>query len=739
MPETTMTTLPLPPVPRPPHDPTWWLLDGRAGWRVGDVGDRPDVEIDGSGALVLAPLPAAGRLLREASGSFGGVVLPANVVAGAGGSLYLLDRTRGLLKRFDPCACRFDAVSCFGGIGRGPRQLRDPHGMALCAGNLLVCDTGNHRVTVVSVRGFVLRGFWFPPASAGLTNLWHPYGIAVDGRGRVFVTDPANGCIHRFRPNGHWETCLPGFGAARWIAIDCEDRAYVVIDGEDAVRIVDGDGHARGTASRPDAIAPAFPPIPVPVDAYGNLDLSRLCVGQSSSGSLDPSTGVFDPAGVPIAAPPQSPSPVYPTAGRYLSQALDSGRYRCEWHRVVLCGEVRRGAAIRVATYTSEAPVPQAQITALPDDAWDTMPAIHEIGAGGWDGLVRSGGGRYLWLRLDLTSNGAVTPVVRSLRVEFPRISPRRFLPAVFGEDPGGANFSDRFLSIFDTSLRSLERKIDDEAGLFDPLAAPTQPDPKTGLDFLSWLASWVGVSLDRQWPEATRRQLLKQAPRLYPIRGTREGLWRQLLLLLGFQPDACCCPGDQPMPTCTPKPLNCAPAPKAPCAWEPPPLILEHFHLRRWLFVGEGRLGDQAVLWGKRIVNRSQLGENARADATQLISAQDPHRDPFHVYAHKFSVFVPAACGASDSQRRALLNLLEAEKPAHTRYQLECVAPRFRIGFQSMIGLDTVVGRYPEGVTLEQTALGVGSVLSEPPDRRGGPAFEIGSQSRIGSTSKLD
>ena len=52
--------------------------------------------------------------------------------------------------------------------------------------------------------------------------------------------------------------------------------------------------------------------------------------------------------------------------------------------------------------------------------------------------------------------------------------------------------------------------------------------------------------------------------------------------------------------------------------------------------------------------------------------------------------------------------------------------------------GLNTVVGRYPEGVTLNQTALGGDSVLSEPPHKQGGPTLEIGRQSRVGTTTKL-
>ena len=70
-------------------------------------------------------------------------------------------------------------------------------------------------------------------------------------------------------------------------------------------------------------------------------------------------------------------------------------------------------------------------------------------------------------------------------------------------------------------------------------------------------------------------------------------------------------------------------------------------------------------------------------------------------VYAHRFTVFVPAALVRTDRARKALDNLLRAESPAHTRWDLRYVEPRFRIGVQSMIGFDAVVGCVPQGVTL--------------------------------------
>jgi phage tail-like protein len=794
----------LPPIPQPPHDPTSWLLNAHIGWREADNGFKGIEKAPPTLALALAPAPDGGRSLTEVSGSFGGLTVPANMALGPDGSIYLLDAKTLELERFDPCECLFKTVPCFGGEGGGARQLRNPHGIGICAGNLFVCDTGvngsathipcsdreaddrrirreNHRLSVFSLRGFVLRAHWTPPASAyqgpepTLTTTWEPYDIAFDARGRVYVTDGANGCIHRFSPSGRWETRLAGLGKVTYLAIDCQDRLYVVTEGKErSVRIVDTDGKDLGTADRPEALIPMFPRPSFVVDAEGHLHLGLLCVapeskqekGASKPTRPRPERGVFDLHGdlVPNPKPPAPPG--YQTSGTYYSRALDSELYRCQWHRIVLHGKIPSGARVLVSTYTAEAAYTDEQILNLPEEAWETHQTAREMeggrwilypngqyvfvpaekspdgtpnDTGQWDCLVRSSGGRYLWLRLAFQGNGKVTPMLESIVIEFPRIGLRRFLPAVFGEEPTSSDFTDRFLSLFDTTLRRVETEIDQEARYFDPLSTPAERDPKTGLDFLSWLASWIGMTLDRHWPEAKRREFLKRAGKLYDLRGTREGLWRQLLLLLGMEVERCCCPDDQPKIRCRPNPPNCAPVVRRPCAWEPPPLILEHFQLRRWLFVGAGRLGDEAVLWGKKIVNRSQLDGGAQVGHSQLITTQDPYRDPFHVYAHKFTVFVPACFGRPEAQRKALDNLLKAESPGHTLYQVQYVEPRFRIGVQSTIGLDSVIARLPQdGTTLGEMQLGPASVLTAPPHEQGGPSFEVG-ESRIGTTTKLD
>lgn len=827
----------LPPIPQPPHDPTSWLLDHRAGWR-NNLLERLEITVDG--ALVLAQTPDSGRSLTEPSGSFGGLTTPVSVALGPDGSVYLLDGAE--LKRFDPCTCQFEAVPCLGGEGDGPRQLSDPHGIAIWGGNLFICDTGNHRISIFALHGFVLRGHWLSPA----TNPWIPYDIAFDSRGRAFITDPANGAIYRFTPSGPWDVgrwnVVSRFNGPKFIASDCQDNLYVAVEGIDhqvQVQRISTEGEPLGKIDRPEQVADQFPPLPFGVDAAGNLHLSALCLDGFGEGDIknipslitklrnasnqstklisqfiwakfdsatkqlltDPNstslqqqsaliqalnrilrgnsiyeptrftgvvlrpetlslitqcptgeclirlnrllledaypleiaTGVFDRHGKPVDKD-KLPPPVgtsYEKTGAYQGTPLDSALYRCQWHRVILYGQIPPGASVVVSTYTTETDV-------LPDPnkvVWETLQTARTV-ADTWDCLIRSGGGRYLWLKLEFRGNGRVTPKLERIVIEFPRISLSRFLPAVFLAEPHSADFTDRFLSLFDTTLRSIETQIDRIAACFDPMSAPVVRDAQ-GRDFLSWLASWIGITLDRHWPEAKQRRFLKQSGRLFDLRGTREGLWRQLLLLLELEPVQQGCRTEPPRFRCSPPPLNCAPPP-SPLPWTPPPLILEHFKLRRWLFVGAGRLGEQAMLWGKRIVNRSQLDNGAVLGGSQLITTQDPYRDPFHVYAHRFTVFVPVRYRCVETQRRALEKLLAAESPAHTVYQLHYVEPRFRIGFQSMIGFDSVIARLPPETRLGETKLGSASLLGAPPYAQGEPSFEIGKQGRIGTTTKL-
>jgi phage tail-like protein len=732
-----------PPIPGPPHDPTWLLLDARTGWRQATaegVEQRPE------GTLSLARLPEAGRFTSERAGSLGGLVPPRGSAI-ADDAIFLLDPTGPWLRVFDPCECRFVTVPGIGGPGTGARQLgpsilaagEPAAGIAVGGGSLYLCDPGNQRLSVFVLPGYGLRGHWKPPA--GTTPTWTPVDAARDSRGRIFVADSAGGAVHRFDRSGRWLGRITGQGAIRRVVVDCFDRLYVVVDGDSRARVVDAKGAELDGAERPDAWFARFPHLPFAVDADGRVDMTRLCTesrlspgcecAASAADADEPTRWLFDGHGQPIDEEPPAPQPMYHGSGQWIAGPLDSGIYRCQWHRVVLHGDLPRGTHVIVSTFTAETDQPP------PTDAeelWETRQRTSGA-SNDWDCLVRSGGGRFLWLRLQLAGSGAITPCVDGIRVEFPRVSLRRYLPAVFGQEPVSADFTDRFLSIFDTTLRSIEKRVDRLASYFDARSAPAGGNGTP--DFLGWLATWVGVALDRQWPEDRRRRWLQAAVRLYPLRGTREGLRRSVLVFLGLDLDRIDPDTLSPGPCARPT-GRCDRCRQAASTWGPPMLILEHFRLRRWLFLGQGRLDDQAMLWGQRIVNRSQLDEGAQVGATQLVSIPDPLHDPFGVYAHRFTVFVPERCGASPGQRRALENLIQAEKPAHTRAGLEFVGPRFRIGRQSMVGYDTVIGRYLEGVTLDETALGSPALLGNAEGLPDNSTLVVGRQARIGAATRL-
>jgi phage tail-like protein len=684
----------LPAIPRPPHDPTSLLLDHRLGWPVLDTAN---VAVR-SGGLELDRSPGSLRWLTEPSGSFGGLRPPANVAVSETGSIWLLDKGTRTLKRFDPCRCDFEVVPCFGGGGAGARQLSDPGGIALGRDDLFVSDAGNARLSVFALPSLALRGHWRPPMP------WQPEGVAVDGRGRVLVADPLNGMVHRFSRRGAYLGSFPGVGASTHLALDGQGAIFAA--GPLEVFRITSDGSVTRVTSPADDLVGDFPHPPFPVDASGAMHLGDLCLPpRGVTLGLD---GEATPP-VPLAAVDR-----YERAGVAILGPLDSLIDGCVWHRLVLRGSLPRGARVDLETFTSDAEVPPQEVLGLPAHAWESRLSCLTLHAGGWDGLVRSPGGRYLWIRLRMTANGRTSPRLESAQIEFPRISLRRYLPGVYASEPVSADLTDRLLALFDRPLRDIEHKVDNVAALFDPRSTP----------FPEWLASWIGVTLDAQLPEGMRRQLLARAANGYALRGTREGLWRALVGFLGMEALRGTCRCELAPQSCRPPVQHCPPAPPPEWRWDPPPLILEHYRLRRWFELGVGRLGDQAVLWGKRIVNRSQLGENAQVGVTQLKGAQDPYRDPFHVYAHRFTVFVPASAGSTEGKRRSLARFVRSESPAHTQGTITYVEPRLRIGFQSMIGLDTVVARVPRGVTLGDTPVGPGSVLTGSDEARIGTGY---------------
>lgn len=112
---------------------------------------------------------------------------------------------------------------------------------------------------------------------------------------------------------------------------------------------------------------------------------------------------------------------------------------------------------------------------------------------------------------------------------DMPRMLP--FLPSILQEQAGreGDPLS-AVLTIFEEMIGSIEVQVEKTAIEYDPDTA--RADPDNDADFLSWLASWVDLSLDEEWEGREKaaalrkkRYFIKNAAKLYRYRGTKVGL----------------------------------------------------------------------------------------------------------------------------------------------------------------------------------------------------------------------
>jgi phage tail-like protein len=95
-------------------------------------------------------------------------------------------------------------------------------------------------------------------------------------------------------------------------------------------------------------------------------------------------------------------------------------------------------------------------------------------------------------------------------------------VPAVYVDD----DFTQRFLSAFDTALAPVIATLDCLDAYLDPTTTPA--------DFLDWLAGWLALELAEEWPESRRRELVREAVALHRWRGTARGLADHVRLVTG-------------------------------------------------------------------------------------------------------------------------------------------------------------------------------------------------------------
>jgi DNA-binding beta-propeller fold protein YncE len=110
-----------------------------------------------------------------------------------------------------PATADFRFLSEWGSLGTAPGQFDIPDGVAVDpAGRVYVADRENNRIQKFTSSGRLIA-VWGRNGGDGSLGLGPgefngPYGVAVDGRGDVYVLDSRNNRVQKFSPDGRFLT-----------------------------------------------------------------------------------------------------------------------------------------------------------------------------------------------------------------------------------------------------------------------------------------------------------------------------------------------------------------------------------------------------------------------------------------------------------------------------------------------------------------------------------------------------
>lgn len=630
---------------------TFRLLDPFVGWDADSIDGLTGLtDPDG---ITLAP-----ALLQHDGEAITRALLPARLARGcAPCEWFMVTRAppASRLLRLDVCTPEWRPVWH---TDRATEGLRAAVAIATHCDRIAVADVTAGRVWLWRDGGRCLL-LAIPIAQPG-PIAWAPWG-------EWLIADRRALRMRRFDPSGReCGEAVPVPGTAERLGVDRQCRVWLVTrEPQHHQRLWHWQrGEPRFLAQTMHALHAAFPDTRV-----RSVGAHRFCFEDSAGGSEK--RRCFDWHGRAATAP-AAQAPRFARQGQLLTLALDSGRPRTRWHRVRAEAAVPPGTDLAIAVSTHEEAAPPAQ-GASDDAEWAAFPAGVPHPAD-WqagphaslDFAVAQPPGRYLFVRVRMQGDGLHTPVLRRIRLDFPRRTSLDSLPAVYRDDPHAQGFTERFLAIFDSAIEDIDRAIERHPALLDVEAAPAE--------LLPWLGGLLDVAMDPSWSTERRRAVLRAVPELYRRRGTPDGLKRTLQLLFDREP------------------------------------ALDEVALSRpWGEVGHARV-NRVRLFGRSHA-RLRLGSSALASAP-IWSVGDPAQDALSAGAFTFRVLMPNL--ADEEMREQIARVVEAQKPAHAVAFVHGGGSGFVVGQPVHVGVDTalvglpapVLGHARSGVRLNRNAV---------------------------------
>ena len=157
-------------------------------------------------------------------------------------------------------------------------------------------------------------------------------------------------------------------------------------------------------------------------------------------------------------------------------------------------------------------------------------PWLKKTMTGFSDLLLHEVKGRYLLLLVEVFRREENEDTeLKEMCLYFPKETWMRYLPGVYSRDRETADFTERFLSVFQSLYDDRDKQIRESAGFIHPLLSDRP--------LLNELASWYDLKDLFLWSDDKLKKLLMKAPELLKKRGTAAGLKEYLGLYLGTEP----------------------------------------------------------------------------------------------------------------------------------------------------------------------------------------------------------
>jgi len=741
---------------------------------------RSGLELCPDGSLRLATVPLLKGTLPDAVKTAPVPNGPAGLAIDSGGTIYFSDPAGNCIRRILGCDGSVVLAPCMGG-SRGVTGFNSPRGLLISPirSSLFVVDSGNHRIQVFDLDTFQLVEIWGQTNPSGIPQPGSlpgqfdtPWTLAGDSSGSIYVVDYGNKRVQKFNSAGE---VIPSFCAnvqssgslqrpSDIAVLDANGEMWVfVVDtASNKVFIFDGDGYAvrdsyghplctqAGQLTQPMGIAVSGDAVYIGENASNQvlrflLDDEFEFIGPAIGYTGPVAALLLDGKGELWVHPGDALSPIalqtgkgYGTHGTLwidIGAPLQVPNLCVVWHRLqALANQFPAAAHLDVYAYASSDLAHPPAVTPSADNPFSDpkwKPFIYTPNADATDIFIGGHKAKYLWVGALFSGDGTATARLRQLRVEYDHPTYDQYLPAIYRNEEKQASaplgsaagsqakcgqFLIRLLSLFESFFGGVEFEIDSLPALFDPHAAPRP--------FLAWLAGCLGLDLDDKWDEQKQRQIIAEIFRLSGLRGTAEGLRETLRLFVGVDATIV-----EPL-------LNASwwalPSSSSDCCKSCASAAAASAAGKTWNETGNSVLGWTTMLAPAQ-PQGAVVGTSADLDQSDLISDEDFGSPLFTDVAFQFAVWVYRSQVICPDAMARIRAIVDQEKPVHTAYHVCVVDPLFRVGFQSRVGIDTLVGGPPRSL-----ALGTGQALGPDAALGGPPPSLLGADSRLGVTTRL-